>query len=313
VKRKVSTFFIACIVVVCASFSQGQQPGQLNASLAPDTSVTYPDSAVAPTPATGDAPDPAPAPAPAPVPMPQSLGSGPLGGSGMDDQWHISVSPYLWFAGVHGTVGALGRDVGFKASASDLLSKARFGILGAADIRRDRILATGDLMYLYLKDNKALPFPGLGSPSADLSANVFLLTPKVGVRVINKDKLKADFLAGIRYWYFGETLQFSPSALGLNFSRSQSWVDPLVGGRIQAALSSKVIATIAGDVGGWGTGSQLEYQAVGLLGYKLKPKVTLQAGYRYLYADYEKSGRLGPTTVKLTMSGIVIGATLNLK
>ncbi len=231
----------------------------------------------------------------------------------MDDQWHISVSPYLWFPGIHGTVGALGREVGVKVSATDLLSKARFGVLGAVDLRRDRIVATGDLLYLNLKDDRAIPFPGLGSPSANLTANVVIFTPKAGIRVINKDKLKADFLAGIRYWYFGETLKFSPSALGLNFSKSQSWVDPLVGGRIQTALSSKVIATIAGDVGGWGTGSQLEYQAVGLLGYKLKPKVTLQAGYRYLYADYEKSGRLGPTTVKLAFSGIIVGATLNLK
>ena len=32
-----------------------------------------------------------------------------------DDNWHVSISPYLWFAGVHGTVGALGRTVGFDA------------------------------------------------------------------------------------------------------------------------------------------------------------------------------------------------------
>src|SRR5271165_1025932 len=36
--------------------------------------------------------------------------------AGTDDQWHLSVSPYLWLPGIHGDVGALGRDVGFRVS-----------------------------------------------------------------------------------------------------------------------------------------------------------------------------------------------------
>ena len=66
---------------------------------------------------------------------------------------------------------------------------------------------------------------------------------------------------------------------------------------------------MAGDVGGWGVGSQLEYQIVGLLGYKLKPKWTLQAGYRYLFVDYSSSTFLYNTVE----SGALFGATINLK
>jgi hypothetical protein len=72
------------------------------------------------------------------------------------------------------------------------------------------------------------------------------------------------------------------------------------------------VATIAGDVGGWGTGSQIEYQIAGVLGYKLKPSMTLQAGYRYLYFDYEKGGQAN-AVVKTALSGIILGVTLNLK
>jgi hypothetical protein len=72
------------------------------------------------------------------------------------------------------------------------------------------------------------------------------------------------------------------------------------------------VFTLAGDVGGWGTGSQLEYQIVGLLGYKLKPTMTLQGGYRYLYVDYQKGGQAG-AVVTTAMSGVVLGVTLNLK
>jgi hypothetical protein len=38
----------------------------------------------------------------------------------------------------------------------------------------------------------------------------------------------------------------------------------------------QVVVVIAGDVGGWGTGSQLDYQVAGIVGYSIKPNVTLQ-------------------------------------
>jgi hypothetical protein len=239
-------------------------------------------------------------------------GTAAASGTGNDDQWHFSVSPYLYFPGIHGTVGALGRDVGFKASAADLLSHFRFGVMGIGEARRNRFLTSIDLMYMRLGENQALPFPNLLATTANLTANLVILTPKVGFRLINGEKIKADFLTGFRYWYFGENLNFTPSRLGLNFSKSQNWVDPLVGGRIEGALAPKVITTIAGDVGGWGTGSQLEYQIAGLLGYKLKPSMTLQGGYRYLYFDYQKSGPAN-AIVRTAMSGVIFGVTLNLK
>jgi hypothetical protein len=213
---------------------------------------------------------------------------------------------------VHGTVGAFGRDASFKASASDLLSHFRFGLLGYVEARHNRLLVPIDMMFMRLGDDKALPFPNVGANTANVKMTEFILTPKLGVRLIDGKMFKADALAGIRYWYMGENLQFSPSTLGLNFSKSQNFVDPVVGGRIEAAVSPKVVTTIAGDVGGWGTGSQLEYQVVGLLGYKLKPAMTLQAGYRYLYVDYAKSGQAA-AVVKTAMSGVVLGVTLNLK
>ena len=231
-----------------------------------------------------------------------------------DDAWHFAVSPYIWFAGVHGTaVGPNDNGLGFRASPSDLLSHFRFGLLGAAQAQHKWLVVSMDLMWLRLEDTKAIPLPpdvGLGATSANIKATLFLLTPKVGVRVINQEKLKIDALTGLRYWYLGESLNFNPSALGLNFSGSQNFVDPLVGGRIELLLSPKVVVNILGDVGGWGTGSQLEYQVAGLLGYKIKPALTLQAGYRYLNVD--KNGNHG-IVFNSTMAGVVIGATLSLK
>jgi hypothetical protein len=86
-------------------------------------------------------------------------------------------------------------------------------------------------------------------------------------------------------------------------------VDPLVGGRITTALSPNLEVLIAGDVGGWGVGSQLDYQAVGALGYRLKPKYILQVGYRYLDVDWRSGGNIFDTA----SSGVFFGVTINLK
>jgi len=241
-----------------------------------------------------------------------SQGGTAQGGNATDNQWHVAVSPYLWFGGVHGTLGAFSHEVGFKASAGDLLSHFRFGIMGAVEARRSRLLLSTDLMVVRLQDDHALPFPGFGADSATLKATSFILTPKLGVRLIDGKTFKADAMAGIRYWHFGETLTFAPGDLNLDFSKSQDWVDPVLGGRITATLAPKVLFTVGGDVGGWDTGSHQEYQVAGLLGYKVSPKMTLQAGYRYLYLDYRKSGPASPV-VNVAISGVMFGMTLNLK
>jgi hypothetical protein len=257
------------------------------------------DSVVTDQPTIGD---------PASAPLPQASQASP------DDAWHFAVSPYLWFPGVHGTmVGPNGNGVGFRASPSDLLSHFRFGLMGAVEARHKWLVTSIDMMWIRLEDTKAVPLPpdlALGATSATIKATEFLLTPKVGVRLINQEKFKIDALTGFRYWHFGESLNFNPSALGLNFNGSQNFVDPLVGGRIELALSPKIVVNILGDVGGWNTGSKLEYQVAGFLGYRIKPALTLQAGYRYLNVDYPGKRNV---VFNATTAGVMFGATLNLK
>jgi len=257
----------------------------------------------------GEVPDPDTAELP-PTPASQTQSTGKTtsqkAATGADGTWHLIVSPYLWFPGVHGTLGFRERTVSIHASPGDLLSNFRIGLMGAADLRHKRLLLPVDMIWIRLGDDKALPFPGLGESSADVRASQFILTPKIGYRVVDRDALKVDAFTGFRYWHVGQNLQFNPS--GTEFSGSLNWVDPLIGGRIQAALSPKVSVTIAGDVGGWGAGSEMNYQVAGLLGYRIKPSWTLQAGYRYLYVNYRSSIIFDAAT-----SGVMFGASVNLK
>jgi hypothetical protein len=80
---------------------------------------------------------------------------------------------------------------------------------------------------------------------------------------------------------------------------------------MEMPLSPKLSVFMTGDGGGWGAGSQIEYQVAGVLGYKIKPKMALQAGYRYLYVDYAAGGNAG-AVVKTALSGVVFGLTYEL-
>ena len=279
---------VIATLLLCAPALQAQQDEPFKASVAPQAQeVAHTYLTLASPPAiSGDplatAPD-------GPIPaQTQAESSQP---ATANDRWHVSVTPYIWFPGVHGTVGALGRDISYSASPGDLLSHFRFGLMGTVEARHKRLLLPIDLMWVRLEDDKAIPFPpALSATSATFKADEFILTPKVGVRVIDTNMFKIDALAGIRYWHFSENLQFNPSLLGLNFSRSQNWVDPVVGGRIEAALAPKVVATVGGDVGGWGVGSQLDYQVSAALGYKVKPHTILQGGMALFVRGLHKRG-----------------------
>lgn len=227
-----------------------------------------------------------------------------------DDNWHFSLSPYLWLAGTHGTMGAGGHDVSIHASAGDLLSHFDFGLMAAAEARHNRVLLNGDMIWIRLSDSEALPFAGLGATSADVRVGQFVWTSKFGYRAIDHEKMKADVSLGVRYWHLGQKLNFNPSRLGIDFNGSQNWADIVIGGRILLPAGENTTINLTGDVGGWDAAAKLDYQFATVLERKLSRKWTLAAGYRYLFVDYRKS----PDAVyNMVTPGVVLGATLNLK
>ena len=228
-----------------------------------------------------------------------------------DDSWHIDITPYLWFAGVHGTVGVLDRTVGFHASIGDVLSKFNIGLMGAVEVRKKRFLLPVDFMWIKLSDDRGLPlspFPGITSIKVKVTQTV--LAPKAGYRVVDHEKLKADAVVGIRYWHLSQNLSLQPSGLLSNSSQSANWVDVVGGARFIMPLSPRAVFTVIGDAGGGG--ANVDYQVVGVLGYKIKPTVILQAGWRYLDVNYRATGPFR-LIYDAAQSGPLLGVTFNVK
>jgi len=288
---------LALFALAAASPVHGQAASLPETSLLADNNV---DSDTAPVPESSDE-------ATVTDPSSQTTGSTTLE-SGKDDEWHVSVSPYLWFPGMYGTIGFPNRGLKVHASAGEVLSNFRFGLMGTVDVRRKWLVLPLDMIWVRLEDDHPIPLEA-GVISATAKLGEFILTPEIGIRFVDQERIKVDFLTGFRYWHIGTNLALNPSALGLSFSKSLNWVDPLVGGRIQLPLSPKFVVNLLGDVGGWGTGSLIEYQLAGLVGYRIKPKWTLQAGYRYLRVAY----RSGLFLLNIDDPGVIFGVTINLK
>ena len=224
--------------------------------------------------------------------------------------WRIDTTTYLWLQGVHGTVDALGHQIGFKASPADLMTRAKPGIQQLLIAQHGRLSITGDVLWtpIEVKSSNSLlnPAPAMLS-KADYSPVTF--TPEAGYRVIDNRRIQIEGLAGLRYWHIGADFTLSPIAGGGRLSKPISWVDPLVGARIKFPISRKLTAAIQGDSGGWGVGSQLDYQMLGALSYRVKPRWALDAGWRYIYTDYRDS----QLHSRVAQSGVFIGITHNFK
>jgi hypothetical protein len=224
-----------------------------------------------------------------------------------DQGWHVGIAPYLWFAGVHGTVGARGHEASVHASFRDIFSYFNIGLMFALEPRYNRIVMPFDFMWMKLSDDKALPFE-VGPTSVKAKINQVMLVQKIGYRVIDSEKFKVDGLVGFRYWHMGTTLTLQPQVAN-GFYESANWVDVVAGARFQAMLSPKLVLTVLGDAGGGGANS--DYQVAGLLGWRFK-KFELQGGWRYLAVNYRPGGSAG-FIYDMTTSGLIFGVTIPLR
>lgn len=216
--------------------------------------------------------------------------------------WHFAASPYLWFAGEHGTIGVDGYSSSIHVSPGDLLSKFDIGFMGAFEARKGRWIIPIDFLWIRLKDDKAIPEDIIGVTEVNVHINESVLTPKAGYRFVDSEKWKVDAVAGFRYWHLGQSINFI--GIPQQLTNSQNWVDVVAGARIQKPLSQKITIDLLGDAGGGA--ANLDYQIVTFLSYNVKPKIALLAGWRYLAINYRPSTTFVNDTVT---SGVFAGAT----
>ena len=227
------------------------------------------------------------------------------------ERWQFAVTPYVWMAGLEGTVGVRGITAAVDANFIDILDdtdsviglqghfEARYGPWGGfldgtwAKLGADGIPA--GLTTLRVENELALVELGamyhlgewsLGRGGGDFTAR-------------GEPRLAIDLYAGGRLTYLQVELginrapppdrrDFVPLT-SVDVSRWQLWVDPMIGSRFTVDLYKRFQLLVGGDIGGFGVGSHFTYSILGLLGYRFQMfghAAIAHAGYRTLSQNY---------------------------
>lgn len=220
--------------------------------------------------------------------------------------WQFALTPYVWFTGVSGDATVRNQTDSINADFGDLFDNLKFAFSGFAEARNGRFSIVTDIMYYNLE--QGIPVPGLGAYSGGSTRLQTTEFSTIGLLTVAEDpSYRVELGGGFRMWWMTNEINLDAGRLpGRSVSASTNWIDPIVSARGTWRIADNWSATLYGDVGGFGAGSQLTWQALATVDWRVRENISASIGYRWIYIDYSK----GQADVSLNMTGPIIGATL---
>jgi len=222
------------------------------------------------------------------------------------------LSPYLWAAGFTGTLGVPTSGGSVPGWSGDRLD-ATFGHLrdnikltGAAMLsagwREGHWSVFGDWVYVGLESSTASSLsPLYTNVEGEIRGNIG--QANLGYRLYGSDTTRFDAYGGVRYYdlEIGATLTAGQlEAVGR--SGSDSWVDGLVGLRLEQTITKRWQLLLMGDLGA--SGSDHAQQASLTFGYQTSWGA-IGGGWRLLRIDHTSEN----FRLDATISGPMVGVT----
>jgi hypothetical protein len=208
-----------------------------------------------------------------------------------NDDWEFRLTPYVWLPSLQTDLN-IGPNPPVETDTSlfDLLDAA---FLGVAEARKGDWGFLGEFNYLALSADAVSPRGALG---AEASLDGIMAGAAVTYRVRSDAVSTIDVFAGLRYWDLDAAIDFRRLP---EVSTSRSWVDPVFGMRGQRRLPERWFVDGLAEVGGFGVGSDLQWELVAKIGYRFNETVSASLGYRHLDLDFDDEGLI----LDATMSG----------
>jgi len=223
-----------------------------------------------------------------------------------DSGWSFALSPYAWTPGLTSSVETAWGTVEVDKSIGDVLSDLDLAFMGAFEARNGRWSLIADLFYANISQSRTTPL-GLLFSRAEFETEAKLLSGYAGYRVFEGSQVAVDLMAGFRVNSIDLDISLAPGLLaGQRFGTSETWVDPLIGGRARFDITDGWFATVLADVGGFRVGSDLTWQIFGSLGYQFDERWSVQGGWRYVAIEKTINGR----DVEIDLNGPLLGLTV---
>lgn len=214
------------------------------------------------------------------------------------NEWQFAIAPYLWAAGMDGTMTIAAVEQDFDVPFSDIIDNLDLAFMGHFDMRNERWVLSSDLIFVDLESSEDL---NGGTVTAGVDLTLFEVAG--GYRV----SPAVTLLAGARWVDMGASLHAVSAFFDEEIGADKNWIDPLVGVHVFAPLSERWRIGLRGDVGGFGVGSELTWQAYADVGFKASELITVFLGYHALDIDYEEGSGLQLIALDVLVSGPQLG------
>ncbi len=203
------------------------------------------------------------------------------------DGWWFRAAPYGWVTAVDGDVSVGSLTAPVDISLSDILESVDMTFMGVFEVGYDRWSLGVDVVYAKLSQD--LDGGGRVFDSFRFEQKQWFVTPALSYRLIDTGSYIMAVYAGARITTMDVDLTGRFARGGeTKVSADSSWVDPVVGIRGQADFGDRWFFRYTADIGGFGTSSELTWNAFGGFGYNIGDTIGLIAGYRGLGIDYSQ-------------------------
>ncbi|MCV9937165.1 hypothetical protein OIU35_12405 [Boseaceae bacterium BT-24-1] len=257
--------------------------------------------------------------------------------------WTYIAMPYAWLPSINGTTTVKGRSTKIDASLGEILDRPipeeLFGLMGAFEARNGRFAVMTDLTYMKLgiSDSGARvrsvhpDIAGTLAAAVSVRFKMFIAEAALAYELVRWDGAtpgtgtSIDLYGGGRFWWQSAEASLALTA-GLTIadltlrrgravatSGDVTWLDPLVGLRVRHHFSPTTELVLRADIGGFGAGSDLSWQAMGYLNWEFNRTQSAawsgMLGYRALYVDFSKGHGRSRYEYDMLTHGPVVGVT----
>ena len=208
---------------------------------------------------------------------------------------------YLMGASMSGTVGLGPLATAIDVPASTIFENLDFAVLADYRGTGPRWGVQADVVYM------ALGQDGTGS-SGRVSAHVGAKELIAEVDGVFRLSERFELLGGLRYSGLKTEVRWYGPQETRTETVKKDWVDPVVGAQAFLPLSKALELQLRGDVGGFGVGCDVTWQALARLNWRVSRDVTFGVGYRALDQDYESGSGIDAFSWDVLQQGPVVAA-----
>jgi hypothetical protein len=219
--------------------------------------------------------------------------AGPL--HAQTNKWTFDTTLYGLAAGMSGEVGIGPINADVDMGFDKIWDNLEFGAMGKIRVGYERWALSTDVIFM-----------GLGASQHDVTADLdqWVVEPTLSYRLSKY----FEALAGVRYNNLSGEIS---GPLGRASTGTQDWWDPILGVNFSVPFAEKFSFNVRGDVGGFGVGSDLTWQAFPYFCWQFAKWGSVQAGYRLVYNDYETGTGLKRFHYDMLTLGPQLGMTLH--